>query len=418
MHVHIDLSSHFIQVGATAWTGIAATLLRGGRTVHSLYKLPVPILDTSTCNVPPTSAHATILRSMVLLIVDEASMVPLHALHAIDKLLRDLTGDDVPFGGKIFLLGGDFRQVLPVVPRGARTTIVENCIKRSPLWSHITPMKLTKNMRALQDQEHFAKWLLQLGNGELRSQSEDAAPDSVDIPPDCIVHEHIIDAVFPNLSCDLTASVVLTPKNDTSLQLNNHVLDKIGGEKKLYPSVDHVVCDNEEEHLNYPLEFLNSLTPSGMPEHRLYLKVGAIIMLLRNLDIRNGLCNGTRLIVRRLHNHVIDAEVISSTHSGQRVLIPRIKLAPSDANLPFVLARRQFPIRLAYSMTINKSQGQTFRRVGIYLPAPVFTHGQLYVAFSRARSFNDVSVEVATTAIQGCIDNNTITSNIVYPEVL
>ena len=140
-------------------------------------------------------------------------------------------------------------------------------------------------------------------------------------------------------------------------------------------------------------------------------------MSLRNLDLRNGLCNGTRLIVRHLHNHVIDAEVIA-TQSHQRVLIPRVKLAPSDVNLPFILERRQFPIRLAYSITINKSQGQTFSKVGIYLPALVFTHGQLYVAFSRARALADISLQIDETTTQGLIGDKSVTHNIVFSEVL
>ena len=70
---------------------------------------------------------------MIMFIVDEASMMPIHALNAIDKLLRELTCENIPFGGKIFVLGGDFRQVLPVMPHGSQTTIVENCLKRSPL---------------------------------------------------------------------------------------------------------------------------------------------------------------------------------------------------------------------------------------------------------------------------------------------
>ena len=126
-----------IQVASSAWTGIAATLLKGGRTCHHLFKLPVPILDTSVCLVSPTSKHADYLRSITIFIIDEASMVPANALKAIDAMLRDITGlQDVPFGGKVFLLGGDFRQVLPVVPRQPRTVIIENCLKSSPLWPH------------------------------------------------------------------------------------------------------------------------------------------------------------------------------------------------------------------------------------------------------------------------------------------
>lgn len=343
-------------------------------------------------------------------------MIPVHALHAIDRLLRELTGEDVPFGGKIFLLGGDFRQVLPVIPHGARTAIVENCLKRSPLWSHFKVIKLTKNMRAHKDQKEFSEWVLKLGNGELKCSvlEDDDAEYCVEIPYSCVVMNDIVNSVF-NDAIDATSAVILTPRNDASLLLNAQVLSKLPGTQHVYYSTDRIIIDNEEESQNYPQEFLHSLTPSGMPEHRLCLKIGANIMLLRNLNINGGLCNGTRLVVHNLHDHLIDAVSISNS---RHVLIPRIKLAPSDVNLPFVLERRQFPVRLAYSMTINKAQGQTFDRVGIHLLSPVFSHGQLYVAFSRARSFMDISVTTEDTTTQGKRHNKYITQNIVYPEVL
>ena len=156
-----------------------------------------------------------------------------------------------------------------------------------------------------------------------------------------------------------------------------------------------------------------------MPPHKLILKEGAVVMLLQNLNTSGGLCNGTRLIVRRLQRNFVDAEILSGFSAHTRVFIPRITLAPSDVNLPFVLQRRQFPLRLAYSMTINKSQGQTFEKVGIYLRRPCFAHGQLYVAFSRARAFYDVKIKVESSLLQGT-DNGgqTFTMNIVHPQVL
>ena len=114
-----------------------------------------------------------------------------------------------------------------------------------------------------------------------------------------------------------------------------------------------------------------------MPPHTLILKPNSTVMLLRNLDIKRSLGNGTRLMVVYLHDHVIDAEILTGNKQGERVLIPKIELAPFDANLPFILERIQFPLRLSYSMTINKSQGQTFDKLGISLPDPVFSWATL-----------------------------------------
>uniref|UniRef100_UPI00358E1C01 uncharacterized protein n=1 Tax=Myxine glutinosa TaxID=7769 RepID=UPI00358E1C01 len=117
-----------------AYSGIAATLLAGGRTSHHRFKLPVPILENSTCNISPTSKDADTLRKANLFIWDEAPMAPAYALAAVDRCLRDVTSNNIPFGGKVLLLGGDFRQVLPVVPRAAPAAIIATCIKRSKLW--------------------------------------------------------------------------------------------------------------------------------------------------------------------------------------------------------------------------------------------------------------------------------------------
>jgi ATP-dependent DNA helicase PIF1 len=112
------------------------------------------------------------------------------------------------------------------------------------------------------------------------------------------------------------------------------------------------------------------------------------IMLLRNLNQSEGLCNGTRLIITLLGDLVLEAKIITGIHSGKIVLIPRICLPLKNYKLPFVLERRQFPVKVCYAMTINKSQGQTLTNVGIYLRRPVFTHGQLYVANIKARIKN------------------------------
>ncbi|BAF14156.1 Os04g0206200, partial [Oryza sativa Japonica Group] len=166
----------------------------------------------------------------------------------------------------------------------------------------------------------------------------------------------------------------------------------------------------------YKFEYLNSLTPNGLP-HLLKVKFNCLVILLRNLDPHNGLCNGTRLMIRAFQNYSISAEIVSGAHAGKRVFIPRIPLYPSeDLSLPFKFKRKQFSIRLSFAMTINKAQGQTIPNVAIYLPEPVFSHGQLYVALSRGVSRGTTRI-LAKPRID--IDpTGKSTKNIVYRDVL
>ncbi|GBM58783.1 hypothetical protein AVEN_179332-1 [Araneus ventricosus] len=139
-----------------------------------------------------------------------------------------------------------------------------------------------------------------------------------------------------------------------------------------------IMSEDPQDQLTFPGEFLNSLTPTGLPPYELKFKIGCIIMLFRNLAPSKGLCNGTRLIITKLLQNVIQAKSIDDTET---FLIPRIPLILSQTNMPFKFKHMQFPIRLAFSMTINKSQGQTFENICL---VQVFSHGQLYVGLSRA----------------------------------
>lgn len=122
------------------------------------------------------------------------------------------------------------------------------------------------------------------------------------------------------------------------------------------------------------MDFINFLKTSGMPPHQLNLNVEVVVTLLRNLNPLEGLCNRTRLIVKRLIPNVIDSEIITGHTKGSRVFIPIILLTSTDTNLPFKLQRRQFPLRPSFGITINKTQSQSFQKIGIYLPQTIFLH--------------------------------------------
>ena len=133
-------------------------------------------------------------------------------------------------------------------------------------------------------------------------------------------------------------------------------------------------------------------------------------MLLRNIDQANGLCNGTRLQVIHLGKNVIAAKVITGTNIGDNILILIMNLTASDSGLPLKFQRRQFPISLCFAMTINKSQGQTLNKVGLYLPRLVFTHGQLYVAISKVKSKKGLKILI----LDDNGNTNNSTTNVVY----
>jgi ATP-dependent DNA helicase PIF1 len=156
----------------------------------------------------------------------------------------------------------------------------------------------------------------------------------------------------------------------------------------------------------------------------LKLKIGCPVILLRNIDPAGGLCNGTRLVIRGFQRNTIDAEIMVGDHAGKRIFLPRIPICPSDDEMfPFKFKRKQFPIRLSFAMTINKAQGQTIPNVGVYLPEPVFSHGQLYVALSRATARSNIKILAIPPSDKKDAERKTringkYTKNIVYKEVL
>lgn len=409
-----------------ASSGIASLLLCGGRTAHSTFKIPLSLHPESTCPIRKEGRLAALIKNTRLIIWDEITMQHRYAAEAVDRTCRDVLGvPDRPFGGLTVVFGGDFQQILPVVPRGSREDVVSATLLRSDLWRHVKVLKLIQNMRVTGDPDAhtFSSWLLDIGHGH--GLADDT---TIQLPREMVVPDlnTFIGRIYPGIQSSpppppeyFLDRMILSPRNSDVMDLNTQILEVMPGEAEVFTSADTVVdeagADDGISGSNIPSEFLQTLNPAGLPPGNLTLKLGCPLILLRNLCPARGLCNGTRMTLIRMSRRVLEVKLIGGEYNGQLALIPRITLSPTEGQtgFAFVLKRRQFPVRLAFALTINKAQGQSVKHVGVDLRTPVFSHGQLYVALSRATSSQNIQVLLPEEGRDSCR-----TQNVVYPEVL
>ena len=209
---------------AVASSGIAATLLPGGRTAHSAFKLPLDLttMDEPICNISRRSAAGKLLKKASLIVWDECTMAHKLALEALDRTLQDLRGNNRPMGGVVFLMAGDFRQTLPVIPKGTKADEIKACLKSSYLWPRVTKMKLETNMRVMLSGDvsagEFARKQLDIGDGKLPESTEDGLV-TLNCGTNCSTLDEIEEQVFPNVAQNyknlkwLSERAILAPKN-------------------------------------------------------------------------------------------------------------------------------------------------------------------------------------------------------------
>ncbi|KAL7142072.1 hypothetical protein ABFS83_08G098100 [Erythranthe nasuta] len=284
-------------------------------------------------------------------------------------------------------------------------------------------MKLNKNIRlesssssANADEiREFADRILRIGNGDAGEIND--GDTTIKILDDMLIRNSadpfldLIEFVYPDLVTNLftpeyfEGRAILAPTNESVGFMNDHFLSIITGEEKVYFSSDSMCKEELLSDVNaeiYSPEFLNTISCSGIPLHKLTLKRGVPVMLIRNIDQARGLCNGTRLQIINMGKHVLNCRILSGKHVGDMVFIPRMTLVPSNSALPIKFQRRQFPL-----------MDKTLSHVGLYLPRPVFSHGQLYVALSRVKSRSGINILINSESG----DTTNVTNNVVYKEV-
>lgn len=442
-----------------AFQGIVAQMYLHGVTLHRAFCLP---LDTEfgngaavTSTVQAGSAHGNRLASFKLFIIDEISMVHSTYFTLIDLCLRNVTRRDVPFGGAVVLCGGDLRQLSAVVPGGSHMDTVAASVISNPLWADFAPFRLTIPQRDRRDPE-WSSAVMAIGSGTAQRYNSDKEPMEtrhgtfsrahyVAVPPRVTILHTADDAVrwlyegvqpegsdwTENNRSPASRRAMLCPLNATvdefnGLILRSHYLTQ--GEPD-DGRENPIVCllasemlehndDNPQQSWNrthdVSEEFMAKLTNSGVPNHALELRVGCIVIVMRNLCAKYGIMNGVKLRVISISRFLVVARTLCSAQ--RTVLLPRISFSMTVPSSAVRVTRRQFPLRLAYALTINKSQGQTLARVCFDLRSPVFTHGAGYVGLGRVQGADDLAVLLGEDA-RGP-DGRFYILNIVYAELV
>ena len=275
----------------------------------------------------------------------------------IHRTFRKVRGNDDPMGGLCVIFSGNWRQCLPIIHRGSQGQIVDACLKSSLLWPSVKVFHPTENMRVKMagttELKSHSEWLLRVGNGEC-GHGEVTIPEQMRLEEDTLAC--LVDEVFPNIaqrfrdSDWVSSRAIISPTNAEVDEVNEEVLRRLPGQETIFSSID----STEDGSPEFAPEFLNTLSTSGMPPHLLKLKLGALVILMRNMDSKLGHCNGVKYVVVNILPHLLELRSTSGFNKGATLLLPRITTISDTPALPFVLRRKQFPVKLAYGLSANK----------------------------------------------------------------
>lgn len=366
-------------VVCVAASALAASLLEGGHTAHHTLHIPIPANDASYCSF--TASERQVIMTADLLIWDEASMISQHVADTVDRSLQDMLNNTRPFGGKTIMFTGDFKQLLPVVRGGKGDNIT---IKRCNWWPNVRQLAFCQNFRAGQDIE-FARMLEAVGLGVMAE---------VVVPQQCQASDvgDFVERVYGNdlLNADVNAMVLSLTLDDADT-INNYCIQKTAGYCREAHAADSFLnCRHPDL---YPPEIVAGIRMPGAPPSCLRMKLGGRYMIIKNMS--KEIFNGVRcVLVAFAGTKCVFVRLISGPATGTTTIIPScvFLISPDQSGLPFNIRRRQFPMIIAYAVTVHKAQGQTLAKVGLFVTTDIFTHGQLYTALSRTRGWCNIVV--------------------------
>ena len=424
----------------SSFMAIAASLLPGADTNHRTHGLP--LYDRKKHergdDQPPEatlkahSRQARALRAASLIVFDEAPMQGRVLLEAADRQLRRLRNDVRPFGGATVVMAGDFKQLLQVMPGADEDDVASDSLAASPLFRDACKTYLRKQYRV--NDRDWNRFGLELGYGVTDDAVTDCPagcdPASADpAAPPCgtcgglgfvVASEPAsgaftksIDALRQKVrlvtsdAAEARAAIDEASDRDMIVSFLNFDVD----EHNMYYACRHrddssfrelpaANIRNPDLHDVDPTaaamltdDMMEAAVVNGVPSSSLHLWVGARVMLLRNMHVLNGLFNGQLMEVVAINRYVISVKLLDARYGNDVHHIPRIKFEAKVGDVPFT--RVQFPLRLAYAITANKSQGQTLTgNIVLDLRRPSFAPGQLYVAFTRVPNGANVTLLV------------------------
>jgi len=390
-----------------AFMGNTACRLVNGDTLHRWFALPLmrPGQEqTASSKLTPDTAKGRAMQEVDLIIIEEISMVHRRYFELVDEGLRNCCMTNELFGGKRVIVLGDLKQLTPIAADTNRQTCIDATVTSCPLWSSFATHTLQLQQRSQSDA--FTAFVQSVGYGLKDGQRQDGR-HIVECPQWL---QRFNENQFEEAAAWIGENVIANPKAFADRQIiaythevckryNDHFRTKVS--TALAQPIQHLQAVNKppesKSEVGFAMatpEYLAVVEVHGAPPHTLSLFPGAVVSVLRNLDVTIGLCNGTKAIVDAVSPFVIALTIVSDNplFNGTKTKVPRI-LFDVDASSGISFQRLQFPLKLAYAVTVNRAQGATITdRILFDVSGGAFVHGQTYVALSRGRNPINLSI--------------------------